>query len=85
MRVIELKTAKKIELWPGRKLCVETADGVSIFHLPKGVMTRYRTTLSFGAIIKTSVNIHGTMEQIDKIAEAILAQERPAEGWRVIK
>lgn len=64
-----------VELWPGRRLYLESADGVALYALPRGSMSQMRGSLSFGST-RTTVRLEGTPQTITSIAQTILAAER---------
>lgn len=81
MRIIDIRKAVNVELWTGRRLFVEDGDGPAVYSLPKGAMSAHRTTISFGSVTRTTVQIVGTQHSIKTLSELIAAQERPMEGW----
>ena len=85
MRHIDIKKARNVELWPGRRLFVEEDDGTSLFTLPRSAMSQYGTTLSFGTLAGVTCQVHGTKEAIARLTEAIISNERSVLGKVTIK
>lgn len=74
-----------VELWPGRRLYLESADGVALYALPRGSMSQMRGSLSFGSTNRTTVRLEGTPKTIATIAKAILAAELTGESLVHVK
>ena len=77
MGVRTIEVAEGVELWPGRRL--RTSDG--LYALPRSAVRIERgkseSTLNFGTLSSTSLQLVGPTRRIIELFEAIIDNERP--------
>lgn len=80
-----MKQLRLLEVWPGRRLYLEDADGVQLFKLPSGAMSQLGGgSVSFGSTGRMTVQIVGPANALKAIVNAIVAAERPSDGVTVV-
>ncbi len=91
LRDIDVDQYRQVEVWRGRRLLLEGADGsVLLMKLPGGAMSRSagvkdHVAASFGSVSATSVRLTGSARKgrLAAIVHAIIEMERPKEARKL--